>query len=254
MSLLKSLFGSGAVGADRVNQCNEGGDPPPQIILDALQASVNEDINNDVIHDQPEQAQAPVANDNNRETGAWLYSLVLPLATLIAIGTNNAGALSGGRISGDNSEEPSIDFDEPETANPAIGDDVALRTTIATQILATPAFLWRTGAIYTFIGIATGAFGAHGLSKRPGILPAQIDSWKTAAHYAAINGVALMAVSLHPKFSTHRVAGPSIALGAALFSGSIYALVLNRDRFKFLGPVTPLGGVALLAGYAALAF
>ncbi|GAB1522538.1 hypothetical protein RhiTH_005658 [Rhizoctonia solani] len=135
MSLLKSLFGSGAVGADRVNQgANEGGDPPPQIILDALQASVNEDINNDVIHDQPEQAQAPVANDNNRETGAWLYSLVLPLATLIAIGTNNAGALSGGRISGDNSEEPSIDFDEPETANPAIGDDVALRTTIATQV------------------------------------------------------------------------------------------------------------------------
>ncbi|ELU37934.1 YhhN domain-containing protein [Rhizoctonia solani AG-1 IA] len=98
--------------------------------------------------------------------------------------------------------------------------------------VTTPAFLWRTGAIYTFIGIATGAFGAHGLSKRPGILPAQIDSWKTAAHYAIVNGVALMAVSLHPKFSTHRVAGPSIALGAALFSGSIYALVLNRDRYS----------------------
>ncbi|CEL52747.1 UPF0382 membrane protein [Rhizoctonia solani AG-1 IB] len=119
--------------------------------------------------------------------------------------------------------------------------------------VATPAFLWRIGAIYTFLGIATGAFGAHGLSKRPGILQAQIDSWKTASHYAIFNGVALLAVSLHPRFSTHRFAGPAIALGAALFSGSVYALVLDRDRLRFLGPVTPLGGVVLLAGYATLA-
>ncbi|CAE6400686.1 unnamed protein product [Rhizoctonia solani] len=120
--------------------------------------------------------------------------------------------------------------------------------------IATPTFLWRIGAIYTFLGIATGAFGAHGLSKRPSILPAQVDSWKTGSQYAITNGVALLAVSLHPKFSTHRFAGPAIALGTALFSGSIYALVLNRDRFKFLGPVTPLGGLTLLVGYAALAF
>ncbi|KAH7334542.1 hypothetical protein B0J17DRAFT_673794 [Rhizoctonia solani] len=119
--------------------------------------------------------------------------------------------------------------------------------------IATPSFLWRTGAIYTFIGIATGALGAHGLAKRPGILPAQIDSWKTGSHYAIFNGVALMAISLHPKFSTHRYAGPAIALGTALFSGSIYPLVLQRERFKFMGPVTPLGGLTLLAGYAMLA-
>ncbi|QRW24525.1 hypothetical protein RhiXN_11437 [Rhizoctonia solani] len=122
-------------------------------------------------------------------------------------------------------------------------------------ILATPAFLWRTGAIYTFIGIATGAFGAHGLSKRPGILPAQIDSWKTAAHYAASSFIYPASTPQTDSDICHLPTdSPSIALGAALFSGSIYALVLNRDRFKFLGPVTPLGGVALLAGYAALAF
>ncbi|CAE6446701.1 unnamed protein product [Rhizoctonia solani] len=120
--------------------------------------------------------------------------------------------------------------------------------------IATPSFLWRTGAIYTFTGIATGAFGAHGLSKRQGILPAQLDSWKTASQYAIINGVALLAISLHPKFSTHRFAGPAIALGTALFSGSIYLLVLKKEQFKFMGPVTPLGGLCLLAGYATLAF
>ncbi|CAE6457391.1 unnamed protein product [Rhizoctonia solani] len=120
--------------------------------------------------------------------------------------------------------------------------------------IVTPSFLWRTGAIYTFTGIMLGAFGAHGLSKRQGVLPAQIDSWRTASHYVTINGVALLAISQHPKFSTHRFAGPAIALGTALFSGSIYLLILNKEKFKFMGPVTPLGGVCLLAGYATLAF
>ncbi|CAE6431027.1 unnamed protein product [Rhizoctonia solani] len=119
--------------------------------------------------------------------------------------------------------------------------------------IATPSFLWRTGAIYTFIGISTGAFGAHGLRGRKNILPVHLESWKVAAHYAIFNGVALMAISLHPKFSTHRYAGPAIVLGTALFSGSIYPLVLLGERFKFLGPVTPLGGLTLLAGYAMLA-
>ncbi|KAJ1301456.1 hypothetical protein OPQ81_008714 [Rhizoctonia solani] len=124
--------------------------------------------------------------------------------------------------------------------------------------IATPASLWRTGAIYSksinhLSGSRPGAFGAHGLSKRPGITQHQIDSWKTGAHYAIINGVALMAISLHPRFSTHRFAGPAIALGTALFSGSIYLLVWKRETFKFLGPVTPMGGLALMAGYAMLA-
>jgi uncharacterized membrane protein YgdD (TMEM256/DUF423 family) len=39
-----------------------------------------------------------------------------------------------------------------------------------------------------------------------------------------------------------------------LFSGSIYALTLNAEKFRFLGPVTPLGGLFLMAGWAALAF
>ncbi|CAE7098299.1 unnamed protein product [Rhizoctonia solani] len=119
--------------------------------------------------------------------------------------------------------------------------------------IATPSFLWRTGAIFTFIGIAAGAFGAHGLSKVEGVKPAQLSSWKTASDFAMINGVALMAISLHPKFSTHKIAGPAIALGGALFSGSIYLLIFKREQFRFLGPVTPLGGLFLMSGYIALA-
>ncbi|CAE6450864.1 unnamed protein product, partial [Rhizoctonia solani] len=72
--------------------------------------------------------------------------------------------------------------------------------------------------------------GALALFTRQGILPAQIDSWRTASHYVIINGVALLAISLHPKFSTHRFAGPAIALGTALFPGSIYLLVLKKEQ------------------------
>ncbi|KAF8603972.1 DUF423-domain-containing protein [Ceratobasidium sp. AG-I] len=118
----------------------------------------------------------------------------------------------------------------------------------------TPSLLWRTGAITTALAIALGAFGAHGLGKRKGITPVQIQAWTTAAHYATFNGIGLLAISAHPRFSVHRFAGPAIAIGTALFSGSVFTLVLNRDRFKFLGPVTPMGGMLMIAGYASLAF
>jgi len=52
----------------------------------------------------------------------------------------------------------------------------------------------------------------------------------------------------------HPVAASCFTAGMTLFSGSIYALTLNTERFRFLGPVTPLGGLFLMAGWAALAF
>ncbi|EPQ60730.1 hypothetical protein GLOTRDRAFT_97790 [Gloeophyllum trabeum ATCC 11539] len=103
-------------------------------------------------------------------------------------------------------------------------------------------------------GVMAGAFGAHGLRRRPGITAENIHAWETAAHYSIFNGLALLLVSLHPRFSTHKFAGPAIAVGSLVFSGSIVTLVLNRDRFRWLGPVTPMGGALMIAGYAALAF
>ncbi|KAH8102499.1 hypothetical protein BXZ70DRAFT_928755 [Cristinia sonorae] len=111
--------------------------------------------------------------------------------------------------------------------------------------------LWRSGAILAAVGIASGAFGTHTLRARPGV---NVHAWETASHYAILNGLALLAVSLHPRFSAHRFAGPAILSGAIVFSGSIATMVLGGDRFKWLGPITPLGGLTMIAGYLALAF
>ncbi|KAF9819956.1 hypothetical protein IEO21_01817 [Rhodonia placenta] len=94
-----------------------------------------------------------------------------------------------------------------------------------------------------------GAFGAHGLQKRPGVTPENIRAWGTASHFGVFNGLALLLVSMHPRFSTHRFAGPAIAAGGLIFSGSIVTLILARDRFRWMGPITPLGGSLMIAGY-----
>ncbi|TIB63643.1 hypothetical protein E3P78_01722 [Wallemia ichthyophaga] len=108
--------------------------------------------------------------------------------------------------------------------------------------------IWKSGALLAATGIGFGAFGAHGLRARAGIQPRQTESWMTGSHYAVFNGLALMATSLHPRASKSKFAAPAILTGSLLFSGSIYALVLNRDKFKFLGPVTPLGGLSMILG------
>ncbi|KIP12471.1 hypothetical protein PHLGIDRAFT_81654 [Phlebiopsis gigantea 11061_1 CR5-6] len=102
--------------------------------------------------------------------------------------------------------------------------------------------------------MATGAFGSHGLRNRPGVTADSIHAWETASHYAISNGLGLMLISLHPRFASHRFAGPALAVGSILFSGSIFALILNRDRFRWLGPITPLGGTIMMAGFLSLAF
>ncbi|KAF8642324.1 hypothetical protein AX16_009594 [Volvariella volvacea WC 439] len=117
----------------------------------------------------------------------------------------------------------------------------------------TPTLLWKTGALLATAGIIAGAFGAHGLKSRPGITADQLQSWKTASDYAFCNGLGLLALSLHPRLSHSKAPGLAIAVGSLIFSGSIVALVLNRERFRFLGPVTPLGGMIMIGGYLSLA-
>ncbi|KAJ7038086.1 hypothetical protein C8F04DRAFT_367641 [Mycena alexandri] len=117
------------------------------------------------------------------------------------------------------------------------------------MVAPTPNLLWKLGSGFAAAGIMAGAFGAHGLKSR-GIAT---ESFQTASHYTVFNGLALLLLSLHPRFSVHKFAGPAIAGGTLLFSGSIFALVLDRDRFKFLGPVTPMGGLLMIAGYVSMA-
>ncbi|KAK3367819.1 DUF423-domain-containing protein [Podospora didyma] len=106
---------------------------------------------------------------------------------------------------------------------------------------------WKVGAISGAVAVAFGAFGAHGLKKRIAD-PAKIANWGTAAHYQLIHSVAILIAHNNP------LAAGLFTAGSVFFSGSIYALTLDTERFRFLGPVTPLGGLLLIAGWLALAF
>lgn len=65
------------------------------------------------------------------------------------------------------------------------------------------------------------------------------------------SGVLLLTAAVAPK---NKLAAGLFTAGMTMFSGSIYLLVLDPQRFKVLGPVTPLGGLCLIAGWGALAF
>ncbi|KIW85997.1 hypothetical protein Z517_01391 [Fonsecaea pedrosoi CBS 271.37] len=110
---------------------------------------------------------------------------------------------------------------------------------------------WTIGCIYGASSVIFGAFGAHGL-KRHISDPARLANWSTAAQYQLIHsGVLLLTAAVAPK---NKVAATLFTAGMTMFSGSLYLLVLDPQRFKALGPVTPLGGMCLIAGWAALAF
>lgn len=111
--------------------------------------------------------------------------------------------------------------------------------------------LFTLSTIYGASAVALGAFGAHGLKKRISD-PARIANWSTASQYQLIHSVALLATSLALPQRANRVPGALWVAGMTMFSGSIYLLVLDPQRFKALGPVTPLGGLCLIGGWVAL--
>ncbi|MGH0037494.1 MAG: DUF423 domain-containing protein [Myxococcota bacterium] len=102
------------------------------------------------------------------------------------------------------------------------------------------------------LGVALGAFGAHGLRAR--LDPDALSSWNTAVLYHLLHALALLALGLFATATGRSVNLPAalLAAGLVLFSGSIYGLVLGGPRW--LGPVTPLGGLCFIAGWLALAW
>jgi uncharacterized membrane protein YgdD (TMEM256/DUF423 family) len=108
---------------------------------------------------------------------------------------------------------------------------------------------WTLAGIFGALGVALGAFGAHGL-KNVVSDPALLVTWETAARYHLLHALALGLVAAHP--TTPRWAGILFIAGIALFSGSLYILVLTEQRW--LGAITPIGGVCLIAGWLVLAF
>lgn len=108
------------------------------------------------------------------------------------------------------------------------------------------------GAISAFIAVAAGAFGAHALRAR--ITPDLLAVFETGARYQMYHALALLAVawaSNHWTGSPVRVAGWLFIGGTVLFSGSLYLLSLTGTRW--LGAITPFGGLMFLTGWAALA-
>lgn len=103
-----------------------------------------------------------------------------------------------------------------------------------------------------FLAVALGAFGAHGLEGR---LTAEAqDWWATATLYALVHAAAALAVAMAAKEArAPAAAGWAFVVGAVIFSGSLYAMALFSlfgGAPRFLGAVTPIGGVAFLAGWA----
>jgi uncharacterized membrane protein YgdD (TMEM256/DUF423 family) len=114
-------------------------------------------------------------------------------------------------------------------------------------------FFMVAGALAAMIGVILGAFGAHGLRER--LSPADLEIFEKGAQYQMYHALGLFAVawaaSRWPSSAT-TAAGWLLIVGIVVFSGSLYTLVLTGQRW--LGAVTPLGGVALIAGWAALAW
>jgi uncharacterized membrane protein YgdD (TMEM256/DUF423 family) len=108
------------------------------------------------------------------------------------------------------------------------------------------------GALCGAVAVAAGAFGAHGLRDR--LDPASMSAFETAVRYQLVHTLALIVAAQRSKQHPGRaasMAGGLFAAGIVLFSGSLYALALGAPRI--VGLVTPFGGLALIAGWVALA-
>jgi uncharacterized membrane protein YgdD (TMEM256/DUF423 family) len=111
---------------------------------------------------------------------------------------------------------------------------------------------WILGCVVGLLGVAAGAFGAHALRAR---LSADLLAvFETGARYQMYHALALLAVALaaaRRPGGGWALPGWLFAAGVLVFSGSLYLLALTGARW--LGAVTPLGGLCLLGGWAALA-
>ncbi|MCA9943876.1 MAG: DUF423 domain-containing protein [Anaerolineales bacterium] len=111
------------------------------------------------------------------------------------------------------------------------------------------------GAAFMVLGVGAGAFGAHGLSSYFERFPNLEATFETAVRYHIYHALALFAAAwLADKWPTSLTtwAGYLFLAGIVIFSGSLYLLVLTQKGW--LGAITPIGGVAFIAGWACLFF
>ncbi|WP_423147969.1 DUF423 domain-containing protein [Rubrolithibacter danxiaensis] len=112
-------------------------------------------------------------------------------------------------------------------------------------------------SISGILAVLLGAFGAHGLKAH--LTAAELDNWKTGVNYQFYHTLALLFLSLIPEHRIKLINVSSVAfiIGIILFSGSLYLLStrsLTGFAAAFLGPITPIGGLSFIIGWACLFF
>ncbi len=106
-----------------------------------------------------------------------------------------------------------------------------------------------TGSFFCMLSVMLGAFAAHGLKSR--LTEYSLGVFKTAAEYQMVHGLALIAVAILIKWGINlTVAGGFFIAGTLLFSGSLYLLALSG--MKWLGSITPLGGLCFIIGWVVI--
>ncbi len=121
------------------------------------------------------------------------------------------------------------------------------------------------GAIFGALGVALGAFGAHGLPGRLESLgwsaeevARRVEIFETAVRYQMYHALALLAVGLlhrHQRGSSTLLhsSGAAMTAGVIIFSGLLYVLVFAGPGWRWLGAIVPIGGTLLIVGWTLLA-
>lgn len=114
-----------------------------------------------------------------------------------------------------------------------------------------PSTFFTLGALFGFLAVAAGAFGAHALEGR--LAPDRLETFELAARYQMYHALALLAVawaSTRWPGGATSAAGWLFVGGIVVFAGTLYGLGLGGPRW--LGAITPVGGLSLLAGWLLL--
>ena len=114
-------------------------------------------------------------------------------------------------------------------------------------------------ALFGVLGVAMGAFGAHGLEGK--LTPPQLTTWETAVRYQMWHVLAILFTAVlfaQQPSAMLKASAAAFLIGVVLFSGSLYLLAAKEllqlgKLSKFLGPITPLGGLSYMLGWVFLA-
>ena len=113
------------------------------------------------------------------------------------------------------------------------------------------------GSFFGLTAVIFGAFGAHLLKKK--LTTEQLQSFETGVKYQMYHAIVLLILGfqLNNKSALDNYIIYSFILGTILFSFSIYGLVISsakNKKMKFLGPITPIGGLLLILGWSLLIY